>query len=214
MADDTEPMVGTIDPDKGVYYGAGQWLSAGQVLIRSIDVIIANTKGDPPSPEDTGMSYADYLAGVNRQRERDADRYHGRDSHADQPAYDQSTGKVINRPQPTRVHLEVNADGRVIVKGFHIADAGEWREMSEAMADVGLRVFLRRTRDVTAEQIQEAIDSGRLRRIREAERRAAEVERYNREHPYICECADRFKTALGLNQHRSRARQHKGRPSV
>lgn len=142
-------------------------------------------------------SYEEYLAGVAKQRERDQDRFYGRDSHPDEPAYDPETGKKIN---PVRPRLVIELDENLLPVVVDIKSNGDADLMAlREAATYGTAYSIIWGKDSLAEtrRMMEAVQKGRA----EVER---QIKAWNAERPWACGCGMRYKTKRRLTQHQAR----------
>ena len=149
------------------------------------------------------LDYGEYLKRVAEQRERDKDRFLGRDSHPEAEAYSMVDGKSVAKPL---LHVELDADGLPNRINCH-GDREQRRAFRRALqwldvyAEIGQRDQL-------------LLDSIRQRELNfraDWAKMQAERDAYEAARPFRCEvwrhCGG-FKTARGLAMHT--ARTHKG----
>ena len=154
---------------------------------------------DRPEPL-SQLDYGEYLRRVSDQRQRDEDRFSGRDSHPGEPAYSSATGKPVHVPM---VHIELDAEGlpcRLGLRGDREQRRALRRVLSwlDADVDAGFR----------GQALIESVRQGELAfRAMKAEEQGAR-DAYEAGRPFRCEvyrhCGG-YKTQRGLDMHKSRS---------
>lgn len=149
---------------------------------------------------ENGLDYGEYLKRVAEQRQRDKDRFLGRDSHPEADAYSMVDGKSVVKPV---LHIELDSDGLPSVVRISGDREQRWalrRALSwlDIYAGIGGQTLLASVRQC---ELDFRADKAKA----QAERDAYEAAR-----PFRCEvwrhCGG-FKTARGLAMHT--ARTHK-----
>jgi hypothetical protein len=149
------------------------------------------------------LDYGEYLKRVAEQRERDKDRFLGRDSHPEADAYSMVDGRSVSVPY---MHIELNAEGLPSVVGLR-GNRTQRLTLRRAMNWLDLYVDLGERGETLLETIRQ-----RELEFRDSQARwKAERDAYEAARPFRCEvwrhCGG-FKTARGLAMHT--ARTHKG----
>lgn len=151
-----------------------------------------------------GIDYGEYLSRVESQRQRDEDRYRGRDSHSDLPAYDMRDGKQLHGGRAV-MFIELDPEGWPIIRAYHAPTREAQWALSRAASAVNLSAAIRRSPQEQAT----SMEMGHRKMVEDEEKKRAQ---HLMDHPFVCAldgCSQRFKTARGLEAHQQRSQWHR-----